>query len=84
MKEFGEVGTAGLPDSEISETSYFQSQMHLHDSVESTADSDLEDGEFQKMLTSPLCAQKASGKPDAIVMQERDVSAQRTRAVSFI
>ena len=40
----------------------------------------IEDGELQKMLTSPLCAQKASGKPDAMVMQEREVSAQYTQA----
>ena len=54
--------------------------MHFDDSVESTADSDLEDGELQKMLTSPLYAQKASGKPDAMVMQEREVSTQYTQA----
>ena len=48
--------------------------------MESTADSDLEDGESQKMLTSPLYAQKASGKPHAMVMQEREVSAQYTQA----
>ena len=48
MKEFGESGTVGLPDSKISETSYFQSQMHFDDSMERIADSDLEDGELQK------------------------------------
>ena len=32
------------------------------------------------MLTSPLYAQKASGKPDAMVMQQREVSAQYTQA----
>ena len=48
---------------------YIQSQKHFDDSVESTADSDLEDGELQKMLTSPLYAPKASEKPDAMVMQ---------------
>ena len=34
------------------------------------------------MLTSPLYAQKASGKPDALVVQEREreVSAQLTQA----
>ena len=32
------------------------------------------------MLTSPLHAQKASVKPDAMVMQEREVSAQQTQA----
>ena len=54
--------------------------MHFDDSVESIAGSDLEDGELQKMLTSPLYAQKASGRPDAMVMQEREVSAQYTQA----
>ena len=54
--------------------------MHFDDSVESIADSDLEDGELQKMLTSPLYAQKASVKPDAMVMQKGDVSAQYTQA----
>ena len=54
--------------------------MHFDDSAESTADSDLEDGELQKMLTSPLYAQKASVKPDALVVQEREVSAQLTQA----
>ena len=53
--------------------------MHFDDSVESIADSDLEDGELQKMLTSPLYAQKASGDP----MQwscRREISAQYTQA----
>ena len=59
---------------------HFQSQMYFDDSVESTADSDLEDGELQKMLTSPLYAQKASGRPDSMVVQEREVSAQYTEA----
>ena len=45
-------------DSKISEKSYLQSHMHFDDSAESIADSDLEDGELQKMLTSPLYAQK--------------------------
>ena len=56
--------------------------MHFDDSVESIADSDLEDGELQKMLTSPLYAQRVSGKPDAMVVQEREreVSAQYTQA----
>ena len=51
------------------ETSYFQSHMHFDDSVESIADSD---AELQKMLTSPLYAQKAWERPDAMVMQERE------------
>ena len=50
--------------------------MHFDDSAESIADSDLDDGELQKKLTSPLYAQKASGKPDALVVQEREVIAQ--------
>ena len=53
--------------------------MHFDDPAESIADSDLEDGELQKMLTSPQYAQKASGKPDALVVQEREVSAQLTQ-----
>ena len=80
VEEFREIGTAGLPNIKIPETSYFQSQMYFDDSVESSADSDLEDGELQKMLTSTLFAQKASGKPDAMVVQEREVSAQYTQA----
>ena len=48
VKEFGEIGTHSSPDSKISGTSHFQSQMHFDDSVESIADSDLEDGELQK------------------------------------
>ena len=55
----------------LSETSYIQSQMHFDDSVESTADSDVEDGELQKMLTSPLYAQKASEIPDAMFSSEQ-------------
>ena len=80
MEEFGEIRTAGVPDSKLSETSYIQSQMHFDDSVENIANSDLEDVELQKMLTSPLYVQRASGKPDATVMQEREVSAQYTQA----
>ena len=81
MEEFREIGTAGVPDSKISEMSHFQSQMHFDDSVESIADSDLEDGELQTMLTSPLYAQKASEKLDAMAMQEREVSSQYTQAI---
>ena len=65
--------------------------MHFDDSVESTSDSDLEDGELHKMLTSPLYAQKVSEKPDALVLQERergkctlDSSHERKFEVSFI
>ena len=71
VEELGEIGTAVVPDSKLSETSYIQSQMHFDDSVESIADSELEDGELQKMLTSPLCDQKASEKPDALFSSEQ-------------
>ena len=54
--------------------------MYFGNSVESIADSDLEDGELQKMLTSPLYAQKALEKADAMVVQDREVSAQYTQA----
>ena len=62
VEEFGEIRMADVPDSELSETSCFRSQRHFDDSVESIADSDLEDGELQKMLTSPLYAQNSSEK----------------------
>ena len=78
VKEFGEIGTHSLPD--YLETSHLQSHMHFDDSVECIADSDLEDGELQKMLASPLYAQKAPKKPDALVVQEREVSAPLTQA----
>ena len=58
--------------SPVEKMSYLQSQMHFDESFESVADSDLEDGELQKLLTSPLHAQRASGKPDAMVVQERE------------
>ena len=70
---------------------YVQSQMHSdHDSAESIADSDLEDGELQKVLASPLYVQgrencnssripTAPGKLSAII-REREVSAKRTQA----
>ena len=51
--------------------------MHFDESIESiAADSDLEDGEVKKLLTPRLCAQRASGRQDAMVFQEREVSAQ--------
>ena len=71
VEEFGNIWTAGALDSKLSETSHFQLQMHFDDSVESIADSDLEDAELQKMLTSPLYAQRASGKPDALFSSEQ-------------
>ena len=77
-EEFGQIGTQSSLDHEMAETSpvekmsYLQSQMHFDEPMESIADSDLEDGELQKLLTSPLYAQRASGKPDAMVVQERE------------
>ena len=62
MKEFGQIGTQSLLNHEMAETSpvekmsYHQSQMHFDESMEIIADSDLEDGELQKLLTSPLYA----------------------------
>ena len=68
VEEFGEKRTAGVLDSKLSETSYFQSQMHFDDSVESIANSDVE----EEMLTSPLYAKKASVKPDALFWSEKE------------
>ena len=90
VKEFGEIGTASFPDSKISETSYFQSQMHFDDSVESIADSDLEDGELQKMRTSPVCPEslgetRCNGR--AVVRGKGTIHSSRTKGtfeVSFI
>ena len=44
--------------------------MLFDDSEESIADSDREDGDIQKMLTSPLCVQSASGKSSAALSSE--------------
>ena len=84
MSQF--IQTQSLLDHEMEDTSlvekmsYLQSQVHLDESLEITADSDLEDGELQKLLTSPLYAQRASGKPVALVVQEREVSAQTSHS----
>ena len=80
VEEFGEIRTAGLPDSKLSEDVLHPIAHDFGDSAESIADSDLEDGELPKMQTSPLYVQTASGKPDAMVMQEREVSVQCTQA----
>ena len=54
MDEFRKVGV---------EMSYIQSQMHFDcDSAERIADSNLEDGEFRKMLASPLFLQGRKDK----------------------
>ena len=82
----GELGTV------VFEMSYIHSQMHSdYDSAENTADSDLEDGELRKMLASPLFVRgredhdssrkpTASGEPEAVIIQKRGASAQRTQA----
>ena len=89
LKEFGVsqcVQTQSLLDHEMAETSpitkksYLQHQMHIDESTENIADSDFEDGELQKLLTSLLYAQRASGKPDAMVVHEREVSAQTSHS----
>ena len=86
VKEFGQIQAQSLLDHEMAEMSlvekmsFLQSQMHFDESMESNAASDLEDGELQKLLTSPLYAQKASWKPDAMVVQEGEVSAQTSHS----
>ena len=86
VKEFVQIETRGLLDHGIAEMSpvdqmtHLQSQMRFDESMESMADSDLEDGELQKLLTSPLYVPRASGKPDAMVVQEREVSAQTSHS----
>ena len=72
-----------------------QSRIHsVYDSAESTADSDLEDGELRKMLASRVYAcgrgendgssqrPTASGKPEAKIIQKRGASANRTEGKS--
>ena len=76
VKEFGQIGTQNLLDDEMAETSpvekmsCIQSQMRL-DGPWKALQTDLEDGELRNMLTSPMYSQRASGKPDAMVVQER-------------
>ena len=85
MDEFGNAGVKSL--------SYNQSLIRSdYDSAESIADLDLEDEQSRKMLASPLYVHgreghfdsspkpRASGKPDAMVVQKREASAQRTQA----
>ena len=84
VEGFGKVRT---------EKSHVQSKMHSDfDSAESIADSDLEDGDFQKMLTSPLHVQDREDRRSfristapvklAAMIQERErgVTAKRTQA----
>ena len=78
---FGQIQAHSLLDQEMAEMSpiekmsFLQSRTHFDESPESNADSDLEDGELQKLLTSSLCAQRASGRPDAMDIQGREVNA---------
>ena len=57
MREFGQIGTQSLFDQEMVEMSlvekmyHLQSKMHFDESMESIANSDLKDGELQKLLT---------------------------------
>ena len=86
MRGFGNIQAQSLLDQEMAEMSpvekmsYLQSRMHFDESMESTADSDLEDEELQKLLTSPLYAQRASGRPDVMVVQESEVGAQTSHS----
>ena len=85
MNEFGQIETQSLLDPEIAEMSpvdqmSYLSKKYFDESMESNADSDLEDGEIRKLLTSPLYAARASVKPDAMVVQEREVSAQTSHS----
>ena len=54
--------------------------MHFDESMESNVDSDLEDGEIRKLLTSQLYAQEAGGRPDAMDIQESEVNAQTSHS----
>ena len=86
MKGFGQIQAQSVLDHEMAEMSpvekmsYLQSHMHFDESMESIADTDLEDGGLHTLLTPPLYAQRASGKPDAMVVQERAVSAQTSHS----
>ena len=87
-RNLGEIGPHSLPDSTVSETVYFQSHMHFDDSAESIADSDLKDGELQKMLTSPQDAKKASGETRCIVFiwagkPDQEFCVQKRYSVQF-
>ena len=66
--------------SPIKKMSNLQSTMHFDESMESNVDSDLEDGEIRKLLTSQLFAQGASGRPDAMDIQESEVNAQTSHS----
>ena len=86
VKEFGQIEAQSLLDHEMAEMSpvgkmsCLQSRMHFDESMESNVDFDLEDGEIRKLLTLSLYAQRASGRPDAMVTQESEVSAQTSHS----
>ena len=83
---FGHIQVQSLLDQEmakmslIKQMSYLQSRMHFDESTESNADPDLEGGEIRKLLTSSLCAQGASGRPDAMDIQESEANAQTSHS----
>ena len=68
-RRFRQIQAQSLLDQD-KKMSYLQSRMHFDESMESNADSDLEDGEIRKLLTSSLCAQGASGRPDAMTFRK--------------
>ena len=83
---FGQIQAQSLLDQEmakmspIEKMSYIQSRMHFDESTESNANSDLGDGEIRKLLTSSVCVQGASGRPDSMAIQESEVSAQTSHS----
>ena len=61
--------------SPVEKMSYLQTRMHFDESMESNADSDLEDGEIRKLLTSQRASEtRCNG------VQEREVSAQTSHS----
>ena len=63
LEEFGEIRTAGVPDFKLSATTFVFNRRCIS--------TNFEDGGLEKMRISPLYAQKAWVKPNAMVMQER-------------
>ena len=81
LKEFGVsqfIQTQSLLDHEMAETSpvekmsYLQSPKCTSTSLWKALRTLISKLEIQKLLTSPLYAQRASGKPDVMVFQERE------------
>ena len=69
VKELGEIGTAGSPNSKISETSYIQSKMRFNDSLESIADSSKM--ENYKRCWLHHCMPRKLWKPAALFSSEQ-------------